>query len=171
MLDYEAEQTKTNQQAEKHATEQQLLESIREEQHALRDVQRQQKRDEGVTLAQQANTGLAGISQQRVLNNVLFQSTLDKSEVMRSADAQRRDIAVQGFSAQNQIQNTLNKIRAERSMLKKESWGSIGLKAGIAGATSYAGASASSAKPKSGYSSGSSSAGNPFDGFSLGGKE
>ena len=136
-LDAQAENTRQQQQADSHATQEQLAESLREEAGARLDNKRQVTRTASTVMSQQAYTGVNGITSERQLNNVLFQGVLDDNAIQRAGDKQLESIATQGFSSQGQLVSTLNNITAEKSTIKPESYLSIGLRAGLSAGTAY----------------------------------
>lgn len=139
IYDAEAEQAEMTQRAEASSTENALLETLREQNFALIDERRAGAREYAQTVAGQANTGVRGVTSRRQLNNVLFQNAQNISAIERAGDRQLRDASTQGFSRASSIQSTINSINARRSTLKPESYGSIFLKAGVSGASTYYG--------------------------------
>jgi len=138
-LDAQAEQTEMQHRADTVAQENALLDTLREQEFALIDAEREAKREEGMFVAQTANSGVRGVTAKRNYRNVLFQRNLDAQAIERAGDRQIRDTSTQGYNRASSIQSTLNNIKAKRSSIKPESYGSIALKSGLAGATTYVG--------------------------------
>lgn len=103
IYDIETEQTERDNRANTSAMEQamedekqaEFLETLENDRKALRDV--------GTTVAQTANTGVAGITAERNIDNALFQNQLNENVIKANTEAQLFNIANTGFRSQQDV--------------------------------------------------------------------
>lgn len=95
------------------------IEEAMKEEHRLEDLEIAQNerialRDSSSAVAMSANTGVAGVSAERNVDNVLFQSLLDENVIKANSSAKLFQIGNQGFSSS---QNILSKKQKKPSVL------------------------------------------------------
>lgn len=70
-------------------------------------------RESSTLVAQQASTGVGGITSQRVLNNVLFQSTLNEGTIQAKNEADLANISMQGNRQEVALVGQVNQTSAQ----------------------------------------------------------
>lgn len=125
-LDKIASQQATRQ-AEQDAAEQEAMD--------LATLTREALRAEGTVQAQQAYSGVAGVSSERVRNNLLFQKSLDEANIRTDAQNKLLNIRAQGRQNARQITN-----QAYMADVKKPSYLAGALSVASQGAQMYVGA-------------------------------
>ncbi len=121
-LDLIASQSATKQ-AEQDANEETRME--------LANKRREFLRTQGSIVAQQANTGVAGVTAERQRRNVDFQHNMDVQNIKKKSENTLISIRHQGFRNDSQIQSNLNRIH-------KPSGGEVLGKTALAGLSVYA---------------------------------
>lgn len=99
----------------------------------LSEEQRKRLRESSTATAQSAYSGVAGISKERALNNILFQSTLNEDVIKANGETALSNIASSGSQQNMNIMQGINDSKA-----KTPSYLSIGINSAIAGAKTYA---------------------------------
>ncbi len=118
--------------ASTNTTEQAQLEDIRETNRQRLEEKRRARREASTAVAQQANTGIAGISSKRQVDNILFQSILNQDVITQSGENRLFNIANQGFANDSAIASDINRAKSS-----KPSLGSIALEAGARGLSTF----------------------------------
>lgn len=80
----------------------------RETDMAVYQQERQSRRSESLARATQANSGIAGITADRQLDNVMFQNVLDINYIKTQGDNSLINLSNQGFAQTSQLQSSLN---------------------------------------------------------------
>lgn len=128
----------------------------------LTEEKRRALREASSMMAKQASTGVGGITSERVLNNSLFQSTLNEGTIQAKGEADLANISMQGNRQEVALTGQVNQAYAQMP----STLGIIANSA-MAGAQTYlmgslmGGASAGASAGASGASSASSSFVNP----------
>lgn len=127
----------------------------------LTEEKRRALREASSMMAKQASTGVGGITSERVLNNSLFQSTLNEGTIQAKGEADLANISMQGNRQEVALTGQVNQAYAQMPS-------TLGIiaNAAMAGAQTYfmgslAGAGAGASASASGASSASSSFVNP----------
>lgn len=116
------------QRANTSAVEQALEDEMQQEFLAEVQADREALRASSTAVAQSANTGVAGITAERNIDNVLFQNLLDENVLKANSEANLFNISNQGFSQAQQIQS--------RKKSKPKVLGQL-LQVGLEGAKTY----------------------------------
>lgn len=99
----------------------------------LSEEQRKKLRESSTAIAQSAYSGVAGISKERALNNILFQSTLNEDVIKAQGETALSNIASSGAQQNMSIVQGINQAKSQTP-----SFLGIALNAGIKGASTYA---------------------------------
>ena len=97
--------------------------------------QREARRAESTARAGQANTGIAGITANRQIDNILFQSTLDTNYIKAQGENDINAILNQGFNQSSQIQSAINTSKRNTPSNLE-----IAVSSSVAGTKTYVGA-------------------------------
>lgn len=107
-------QVEMDNRANTSATEEAMREQNRLEDLEVAQNERIALRDSSSAVAMSANTGVAGVSAERNVDNVLFQSLLDENVIKANSSAKMFQIGNQGFA---QSQNILSRKKKKPSVL------------------------------------------------------
>jgi len=99
----------------------------------LTEEKRRALREGASSVARQASTGVGGITSERVLNNVLFQSTLNEGTIQAKGEADLANISMQGNRQEIALTGQVNQAYSQMP----STLGIIANSA-IAGASTYA---------------------------------
>lgn len=127
--------------AQNSANTQAEEEQQRETANLLTQERRRALRERSTAVAQQANTGVAGVSAKRQIDNVLFQSVLNEDSIISRGETDIINIRNSGFAQSSNIQADIN-----RATSSKPSVLAIGLQSAGAGFTTYAGTKSTAVK-------------------------
>lgn len=105
----------------------------RETEMRLSEEQRKRLRDTSTAVANSAYSGVAGISRERAINNVLFQSTLNEDTIKAQGETALSNIATQGSQQNMQIVSNINQAKTNTP-----SFLGIALNSAMAGAKTFA---------------------------------
>lgn len=79
----------------------------------LTEERRRALRESSSLMARQASTGVGGITSERLLNNSLFQSTLNEGTIQAKGEADLMNISMQGNRAEQTIVGQINQTQAQ----------------------------------------------------------
>ena len=131
----QTKQLEMSQRASINATEQAIQDKQRETDLAEYQQQREARRAESTVRAGQANAGIAGITANKQLDNVLFQSILDINYIKTQGENSLINISNQGYSNSSSIQEGINTSKRNTPSNLQ-----IGVSVLTAGTKAYAGA-------------------------------
>ena len=131
----QTKQLQMSQRASISATEQAIQDRQRETDLAEYQQQREARRAESLTRASQANSGIAGITANKQLDNVLFQSILDVNYIKSQGENALINISDQGYSNSSSIQEGINTSKRNTPSNLQ-----IAISSATAGTKAYAGA-------------------------------
>lgn len=104
----------------------------RETDMAVYQQNREARRAESMARAGQANTGISGITANRQIDNVLFQSNLDINYIKTQGENDINNILNQGFNQSAQIQSAINTSKRNTPSNLE-----VAINAGVAGVKTY----------------------------------
>lgn len=79
----------------------------------LTEEKRRALREASSSIARQGSTGVGGITSDRVLNNVLFQSTLNEGTIQAKGEADLANISMQGNKQEMALVGQVNQAQAQ----------------------------------------------------------
>lgn len=129
----QTKQIEMSQRANASAVQQAEKDKQRETDMAVYQQDRENKRNESIVKAGQANAGIAGITASRQIDNVVFQNMLDINYIKTQGENSLISLSNQGFNQQNQLQSELN-----TSKRNTPSYLEIGTSTAVAGFKSLA---------------------------------
>lgn len=141
MQQAQTKQLEMSQRASINSTEQAIQDKQRETDLAEYQQLREVRRTESTVRAGQANNGIAGITANKQLDNVLFQSILDINYIKTQGENSLINISNQGYSNSSSIQEGINTSKRNTASNLQ-----IGISSATAGVKAYAGAGGFSAK-------------------------
>lgn len=153
----ETRELQAQQKSEYNAIQQAQLDKQREIDMATYQQDREARRAEANARAGQANTGIAGITAGRQIDNVLFQSVLDENFIKTQGENALINIRNEGQSMVSSTQSKIN--AAKRGTQSSKNIYISGALSGVSGFLSAGGASQKSGGSSSSSSSSSSSGG------------
>lgn len=115
----------------------QQAEADKQREIQLKEYQQQKeaRRAESMARAGQANAGIAGITANRQIDNILFQSTLDTNYIKAQGENDINAILNQGFNQSSQIQSAINTSKRNTPSNLE-----IAVSSSVAGIKTYVGA-------------------------------
>lgn len=130
----QTKQIEMTQRANVSAVEQAKQDKQREIDMSVYQQDRENRRSESMAKAGQANTGIAGITASRQIDNVVFQNMLDINYIKTQGDNSIIGLTNQGFQQQSQLQSELNTSKRNTPSNLE-----IGTSSATAGIKTYAG--------------------------------
>lgn len=148
----ETAELKSQQRSQYNAINQAQLDKQREIDMTVYQQEREARRSESMARAGQANSGIAGVTASRQIDNVLFQNILDENFIKTQGENELIGIRNEGWQSVSGMQLDINRS-VNRTVSNKQIYTS----AFISGAST--GLSYASSKPSGGSSKSSSSSG------------
>ncbi len=113
--DFNEEQARLDMVASDKATEQAVEESEREEGMNLAQLAREALAKKSTIVAQQANTGVSGVTSERQRRNVDFQESMDVETIKRQSANTVNSIRQTGYTNNSQIQGRMNSATSSKT--------------------------------------------------------
>ena len=130
---FQVEQGNLDMIASNSATEQAEKDARDEEAFELSDLAREFLATKSTAVAQQANSGIAGVTSDRQRRNIDFQHSLDVGTIKRKGENTLTSIRNSGFQNNSQIQSSINVGTSN-----KVSGGEMATRVGLSALSAYA---------------------------------